>query len=167
MQTLIKVRSEYVVQYMDAWVEKDMAYIKMELCSHSLKHFIIKKQNTFKRQSAEAMSLTEFFISCEIFREILESVEYLHEMNPQIIHRDLKPDNILLTHTVTNGRFFKLCDFGLAILHEGTGSQHTGGVGTLRYMAPEVKLNAKYTTKADVYSLAVIAYELFDLKTYE
>ncbi|CAG2181595.1 unnamed protein product, partial [Oppiella nova] len=75
--------------------------------------------------------------------------------------------NILLTHTVTNGRFFKLCDFGLAVLHEGTGNQHTGGVGTLRYMAPEVKLNAKYTTKADVYSLAVIAYELFDLNAYE
>ncbi|CAG2171090.1 unnamed protein product [Oppiella nova] len=84
------------------------------------------------------MDCVEYFISCEIFRQILESVQYLHELDPQIIHRDLKPENILIAKNVRNGRFIKLCDFGLAVEHQKVSQSHTRNVGTFVYMAPEL-----------------------------
>ena len=37
------------------------------------------------------------------------------------------------------------------------------GQGTNRYMAPEIKCSGKYNTKADVYSLAIVAQQIFEL----
>ncbi|CAG2169677.1 unnamed protein product [Oppiella nova] len=81
------------------------------------------------------MNCYEYFISCEIFREILECVQYLHESNPQIIHRDLKPDNILIDR---NGR-----NVHDKSIHLMTTNKHTSGVGTLGYIAQEVLSDPK------------------------
>ncbi|CAG2167412.1 unnamed protein product [Oppiella nova] len=124
----------------------------MELCSHSLQNILQHKPQVFGRQPGEPMNSIEFYISCHIFKEILECVQYLHELNPPVIHRDLKPDNILLAKTVRNGRFFKICDFGLATVH-----QHSSDKGDLEYQAPEVGQGVVYNHKIDVYSLAIIA----------
>ncbi|CAG2100100.1 unnamed protein product [Medioppia subpectinata] len=154
MDNLIKVNSEYVIRYLYCWVEMDNKCNKMP---------------AFGRRSAdEAMNLSEFIISCELFKELLECIQYLHDLSPAVIHRDLKPDNILISLNPQNGRYLKLCDFGLAVLHEASGViRHTGCVGTSIYMATEVRLNKDYTTKVDVYSLAVIASQLFCLNAFE
>ncbi|CAG2181082.1 unnamed protein product, partial [Oppiella nova] len=107
------------------------------LCSDSLKNILQNKPQVFGRQPEEPMNSIEFYISCHIFKEILECVQYLHELNPPVIHRDLKPDNILISSQLRNGRFIKICDFGLASLHSSSYSSHTTGVGTRQYMAPE------------------------------
>ncbi|CAG2172809.1 unnamed protein product [Oppiella nova] len=114
------------------------------------------------------MDLYEYFISCEIFRQILKCVQYLHELNPQIIHRDLKPDNILIAHNVRNGRFLKLCDFRLATVHDKrihyrTTRKHTADIGDMRYQSPEVGQGRKYGHKSDIYSLALIGGNIFDV----
>ncbi|CAG2174329.1 unnamed protein product [Oppiella nova] len=110
----------------------------MELGGDSLKDILIHKPQVFGRQPGEPINSIEFYISCHIFKELLECVQYLHKLSPQIIHRDLKPDNILVAKNVREGRFMKLCDFGLASLHpDGSDASHTTGVGTLQYMAPE------------------------------
>ncbi|CAG2174206.1 unnamed protein product [Oppiella nova] len=153
MQKLIKVRSEYCVQYNNQWYDNKMFYIQMELCSHSLQKILEHKPQVFGRQPEEPMNSIEFYISCHIFKEILECVQYLHELNPPVIHRDLKPDNILVAKTLRNRRFFKICDFGLATVH-----QHSSDKGDLRYQAPEVgQKGVVYNHKIDVYSLAIIA----------
>ena len=133
----------------------------MELCSDNLKNIIAKKSECFERQSSEAMNSIEFYISCQLFKELLECVQYLHESIPQIIHRDLKPENILIKESPTNGRFLKLGDFGLSREHLHSGDSYTMAVGSFKYMAPEV-YTKKYSTKVDVYSLAQITNELFD-----
>ncbi|CAG2167092.1 unnamed protein product [Oppiella nova] len=112
------------------------------------------------------MDCVEYLISCEIFRQILESVQYLHELNPQIIHRDLKPENILIAENIRNGRFVKLCDFGLAVEHITASQSHSKSKGTPKYMAPELH-QSKYTTKSDIYSLGIISMELFDITLEE
>jgi len=167
MESLIKVRSVYCVQYISQWQEDNEYFIQMELCSDSLKTIVGLKPQAFGRQTGEPMNSIEFYISCQISREICECVQYLHELNPQIIHGDLKPDNILITRTPINGRFIKVSDFGLASIYRGSGRIHSQCKGTARYMAPEVRLMDKYTTIIDVYSLAIIAKELFDLLYYE
>ncbi|CAG2168243.1 unnamed protein product [Oppiella nova] len=167
-KNLLLVQSEYVVQYYDSWLEGNCTYIQMELCSQSLRNIMEIKPQVFNRQIGHPMDCVEYFISCEIFRQILESVQYLHEFNPQIIHRGIKPDNILITENVTNGRFIKLCDFGLATYHDKrvhfrTERKHDQDVGDMKYIAPEVVKGEKYSIKADVYCLSLIGGELFEV----
>jgi len=114
----------------------------------------------FQRQQFHPMCLWEYYISSELFREILKGVNFLHKLN--ILHRDLKPSNILVTDGM-NGKFVKLADFGLAISHEFDDQTHTQGLGTIKYVAPEVFNGRNYDMKADIYSLGVITQQLFDI----
>ena len=55
-----------------------------------------------------------------------------------------------------------MADFGLAVIHESEEQTHTKYLGTEGYVAPEV-FNRKYDTKADIFSLGVIASKLFNI----
>ena len=79
-----------------------------------------------------------------------------------IVHRDLKPENVLLSR---QGEV-KIVDFGLAGLaaevdpHPNLTRSHIT-MGTMNYMAPEQRTDAKRCTKhADIYSLGVMLYEM-------
>src|ERR1700761_8204069 len=159
VKILSSLSEVHVVRYFDSWIENKSLYIQLELCSDNLKKVIEEKQKCFERQSSEAMNSIEFYISCQLFRELLECVQYIHGLKPPIIHRDLKPANILIKECPTNGHFLKLGDFGLSREHEHSDDSHTMGVGTSRYMAPEVH-GKRYSTKADVYSFGKITEEL-------
>ncbi len=76
----------------------------MELCLNILSEIMDQKQNEFKREESEIMTPIEYYISSQLFKEIVESLNFLHKQRPLIIHRDLKPENILITDGI-NGRF--------------------------------------------------------------
>ncbi|CAG2162909.1 unnamed protein product [Oppiella nova] len=161
VDNLAMVNSDYCVLYNNSWFEDNKRlYIEMELCSDSLRNILDIKPEVFGRQSPEPMNSLEFYISCHIFRELLECVQYLHELSPPVIHRDLKPDNVLLARDVRNGRFLKVSDFGLATFHK-----HSSAHGLPKYIAPEVrKRGVKYNHKIDIYSLAKICeLDIFDI----
>ena len=81
----------------------------------------------------------------------------MHSKN--ILHRDIKSQNIFITKT----GILKLGDFGIAKQLEST--MLTGTItGTPYNMAPEVCAGKKYDSKADVWSIGVILYELITLK---
>jgi serine/threonine protein kinase len=156
------LKSEHFVQYYTSWIEINTLYIQMELCYNTLKYIIERKTKEFKRKQEEAMNLMEYYISSELLSEITESLDYLHNQEPPVIHRDLKPSNILITDG-SNLRFIKIADLGLVTIHEFTLQTHTQGLGTPKYTAPEVSSGRNYDTKSDIYSLGVIASDLFDV----
>ena len=106
-----------------------------------------------------------------LFRQICSAVQHAHQKG--IIHRDLKPTNILVESH--DGRPVpKVIDFGLAKATSGMQlSEHSlftafGSVtGTPLYMAPEqATFNAlDVDTRADIYALGVILYELLSGST--
>jgi serine/threonine protein kinase/tetratricopeptide (TPR) repeat protein len=98
----------------------------------------------------------------ELAARIADAVEHAHQKG--VIHRDLKPGNILVT---AEGQP-KILDFGVARLADDdtrTTTLRTDAgslLGTLTYMSPEQASGAPHTidTRADVYSLGVVLYEL-------
>lgn len=93
----------------------------------------------------------------EIAVDMAEALIFLHTAEPPIIHRDLKSMNVLLDE---EGKHAKLCDFGLARSKVTQNSMVQSFAGTPVWMAPEVLSNKPYGLKADVYSFAMILYEL-------
>jgi len=90
---------------------------------------------------------------------LCEVVHTAHEQG--IVHRDLKPDNIMVLSRA--GRLLpKLLDLGIAKLVAAEPDDPAGSVlGTPHYMAPEQwREDAQVDTRADLYALGVIAYEM-------
>jgi serine/threonine protein kinase/tetratricopeptide (TPR) repeat protein len=101
----------------------------------------------------------------ELFIPVCQAVQHAHQKG--VIHRDLKPSNVLVC--LYDGKPVpKVIDFGVAKataqkLTEKTMFTEVGQiVGTLEYMAPEqAELNnLDIDTRADIYSLGVLLYEL-------
>ncbi len=80
-------------------------------------------------------------------------VAYLHDHG--IVHRDLKPGNVFLEDGIV-----KIGDYGLSkFISCSQRSGHTGSVGTVHYMAPEVA-NGRYGKEVDIYALGIVLYEM-------
>ena len=166
IEMIKRVNSEYTVKFFGAWIEVDLmkfACFLMELCPGNFQTQLNNKPLVFREDSDNLMNCLEFFISCELFRELTECLNYLHSLTPlPVIHRDLKPFNILTTNG-ENRRFLKLCGFGLAKSYEFS-TNNTQDVGTDMFMAPEVRSGSHYNLKADIHSLAVIGLMIFGLE---
>lgn len=106
----------------------------------------------------------------ELLARVCDAVQHAHQRG--VIHRDLKPGNILVEGSGHDAQP-KVLDFGIARLVDDSDlarqTQHTEAgqiVGTLAYMSPEQIEGDRLhiDTRADVYALGVIAYELLSGK---
>jgi serine/threonine protein phosphatase PrpC len=94
-----------------------------------------------------------------IIEQIIAGVRALHRK--ETLHQDLKPDNIIIDHAGV----VKIIDYGSVAV---AGLKETDApftrlqeLGTKRYSAPEYALGRRPSTRSDLFSIGVIAYQLF------
>ncbi len=91
--------------------------------------------------------------------QIARGLRTMHRM--EMIHQDLKPDNVLIDKNNT----LKIIDFGstriAGLMEIQSVLQHNHIVGTASYSAPEYFKGQRGTNRSDIFSLGVIAYEMF------
>uniref|UniRef100_A0A7S1SXI6 Protein kinase domain-containing protein n=1 Tax=Tetraselmis chuii TaxID=63592 RepID=A0A7S1SXI6_9CHLO len=101
------------------------------------------------RGAPESINFLDFAI------QMTRGLQYIHDV-AGLMHRDLKSTNLLLN---TRNRL-KIADFGLCCLGDDGQTNQVMEVGTLRWMAPEILLHESYGQAADMYSYAIILWEL-------
>lgn len=141
-----RVQHENVVQIHEAGETHGYPYLAMELVDgESLGGMLAR----LRRLPAED--------AVRIIGQLLAGLEYCHAKG--LIHRDIKLDNAMLTKSGV----VKLADLGIARDTEDRSTRMTASgvlVGTPSYMAPEVLKGSEATTASDIYSVAVMLYEL-------
>jgi serine/threonine-protein kinase len=89
-----------------------------------------------------------------ILEPLAEALDYAHRSG--VIHRDIKPGNVFV---MVDGRP-KLMDFGVAHLESSAMTAQGHFFGSPSYMAPEQVSGGEVAAAADLFSLAVVAYEM-------
>jgi len=91
-----------------------------------------------------------------LLKDLLAALEHAHAAD--IIHRDIKPANILFDRLKRP----MLADFGAAFMRkrEERLTSHGGAIGSSGYMSPEQARGQSVDARSDLYSTAVLAFEL-------
>jgi len=148
--TLMSLNHPNIVQFLGIYIDsKDRAqYIVTEFMS-------LGALDTLLREKGE-MS-TEVLI--DMAEQIVAGMLYLETKS--IVHRDLALRNILVTMKGPEQYLVKVSDFGMSRSIESTYYKASDRTMPVRWCAPESLEYAKFSVKTDVWSLAIVFWELF------
>src|SRR3954454_1190225 len=137
-----------VVNVVDYFTHSSGVYLVMEMVQGSDLGIVLKERGNPGLPIDDAIEYT---------RQACEALQYVHDQ--QIVHRDVKPANLI---DAANPAAVVLVDFGVArqIGDEEQVDAGTVGIGTPRYMAPEVFAGGTVSARSDVFSLAATAWTL-------
>jgi serine/threonine protein kinase len=150
-RAIASLDSRHTVTLHDFGVTRDgLLYYTMELLKGQPLSRIIRDESPVDHVRAAGLLL-----------QACRSLGEAHEHN--ILHRDIKPDNLFVT--VRNGREeLKVLDFGIAKLVGDTSMDTVTRagmiVGTPQYLSPEQALGNTVIPASDLYSLAIVFYEM-------
>jgi serine/threonine protein kinase len=106
----------------------------------------------FIRDNPSGMSVEDII---NIIDPVSRALSYIHRK--QRVHRDIKPANILIAKDT--GSVF-LTDLGISAYKGQELQGKMRGSGTPAYMSPEQVANLSADHRSDIYSLAVVVYEM-------
>lgn len=141
---LASLRHPRVVRTLDYFSDPSGHYLVMELILGS------DLDKVLKAHGEPGLPVAQ---SVEYVRQACEALQYVHDQ--QIVHRDVKPQNMILA-----GEGVVLVDFGIARVLEEQEPLGTAGIGTPRFMAPEVFAGGRVSPRADVYGIAATLWTL-------
>lgn len=149
-QLMAKIKHPNVVTVYDTGViDGRLPYLVMELVQgESLRDFLDRSERIpYKTASA-------------IMVQICSGLKDAHAAG--IVHRDLKPDNILIQENHSRVDSVKIVDFGIARLVGSADRLTREGtvIGTIDYISPEQLEDRSVDSRADIYALGVMFYEL-------
>ncbi len=132
-----------IVTIFDVGEHDGVAYMAMELLEgRSLQQII-----------GESARLP-FQTIADLVAQIADALDRAQQLG--IVHRDVKPANVV----VSASGHAKLTDFGVAFVPASTMTQTGAMIGSPRYMSPEQVLGLPIDPRSDIFSLAVVLYEM-------
>jgi beta-lactam-binding protein with PASTA domain/tRNA A-37 threonylcarbamoyl transferase component Bud32 len=139
-RTAARLSHPNVVAVYDSGEERGLPWIVMEHVSGRTLREVLDSQ---RRLSPET--------TAELLGPVADALDHAHHAG--VVHLDVKPENLLLTSETV-----KVADFGLvrAAAQRGHGQALAA---TVHYCAPEVLRGGVVDGRADVYALAVVAWE--------
>ncbi len=150
-RTLARLNHPNIVEVITAGVTADdlrLPYYLMERLSGQSLRVVLEKKGQLELSHAYHIGI-----------DLLDALDHAHDKG--VVHRDVKPDNIFLHRTLAGVTVTKLLDFGIVSMLDASSAETAGRfLGTLRYAAPEQLRGEKPTAKTDVYSAALVIYEI-------
>src|SRR3954462_5165672 len=144
------LRHPRVVEIVDYLHDDNGSYLIMQLVEGVDLGVVLERRRDPRLPLNEAV---------EYARQACEALQYVHEQ--QIVHRDVKPRNLILCE-----RGVVLVDFGIARLLDDTEDVGgTVGIGTPKFMAPEVLVGGGVSPRSDVYGVAATLWTLLAGRT--
>lgn len=146
-RALTAMRHPHVVEVLDHGIEPALGpYLAMELLRGPSLEDIAAEERVL-----DLRALIDWLAP------VADALDAVHERG--LVHRDVKPANIV---RADRDGPVKLVDFGLVVRIDGRDrvTRRGGVVGTPHYLAPEQAQGAVPNAASDIYSLAVVAYEL-------
>lgn len=138
------LRHPHIIQVLDNGEVDGLHYIVMELGTGNDLQSLIK-----------AEQWPDWRKSTRLVVQILQALRFAHQQG--VVHRDIKPANILLDQRGD----VVVTDFGVAYMQDGTRLTSAGAlIGTPEYMPVEAFDGGETDSRVDIYSTAVVLYEL-------
>jgi len=155
IETMSQLRHPDLVMFLGACLEKPhpvMCITEFLPCGDLERFFLMQRK---KRDGALwRPCLRDVLDWC---LAIARALNFLHNRDVPVIHRDLKPLNLFLTSSMQ----LKLGDLGSSrrsARGKADTFKMTGGLGTWRYMAPEMARHENYNEKVDIYAFGLVMY---------
>jgi serine/threonine-protein kinase ULK/ATG1 len=156
LEISMKMKHPNIVKTFDTFDTEKNWFIVSEYCNNGTLADIIREF------ANRGLSFAEREIVCKRYlTQLKNALKYLHKND--IVHRDLKPSNILINDKYPHDTL-KLADFGFSRYyneeHNANIDLMTSFCGTPLYMAPELLIEKKYDSNADLWSFGIIMYEM-------